>query len=54
MNSMQQHFQSIFKTSKPLESLLTELVATKEILALYVPRSENDVNELPDDLDINI
>jgi len=54
MNSMQQHFQSIFKTSKPLESLLTELAATKEILALYAPRSENDVNELPDDLEINI
>lgn len=47
-------FNSIFATSDPAKALLNELKACQPIFSEYIPPIENDINEIPDDLDIEL
>jgi putative membrane protein len=47
-------FNSIFKKSNPALALIEELKKAKEIFATYIPPIENDMNELPDDLEVDL
>lgn len=51
---METQFQGIFTTENPAETLLKELRATIPVFAAYIPPIENDINELPDELEINL
>jgi len=48
------NLQSIFKTKNPAESLLIELAKCKDTFHRYIPALENNINELPDDLSIDL
>jgi putative membrane protein len=48
------NLQSIFNTKHPAESLLTELANCKDTFHRYIPALENNINELPDDLSIDL
>jgi len=48
------NLQSIFKTKNPADSLLTELANCKDTFHRYIPALENNINELPDDLSIDL
>lgn len=47
-------FERIFKSGDGHENLLRELQAAKAIFQRYLPPLPNDINELPDDLDIDL
>jgi putative membrane protein len=47
-------FNSIFKTNNVSDAFLNELSKTKEVFAEYILPVENDINELPDDLEIDL
>ena len=47
-------FAGIFEKSNPATTFLEELKKCKPIFNQYIPPIENDINELPDDLDINL
>lgn len=47
-------FQTIFNEGNIAEAFLKELKKTKQIFAEYILPVENDINELPDDLEIEI
>jgi putative membrane protein len=46
--------QSIFKSKNPAESLLQELAKCKDTFQRYIPALENNINELPNDLQIDL
>lgn len=46
------NFEKVFTSKKPSQVLLEELLKTKEIFNKFLPPVENDINELPDDLEI--
>jgi putative membrane protein len=46
--------QSIFKTKNPPASLLQELAKCKDTFQRYIPALENNINELPNDLQIDL
>lgn len=46
------NFEKVFTSKKPSQVLLEELLKTKEIFSKFLPPVENDINELPDDLEI--
>lgn len=48
------NFEKVFTSKKPSQVLLEELLKTKEIFNKFLPPVENDINELPDDLEINL
>ncbi len=45
---------NIFKTKNPPEALLIELAKCRDIFHRYIPALENNVNELPNDLSIDL
>lgn len=45
---------SIFKAKNPPEALLIELAKCRDIFHQYIPALENNINELPDDLSIDL
>lgn len=47
-------FERIFKGGDAHENLLRELQAAKPVFQRYLPPLPNDINELPDDLDIDL
>ena len=47
-------FQNIFNSSDLPAAFLNQIKSCKEIFSKYIPSSEDDINELPDDLDIDI
>jgi putative membrane protein len=49
-----QDLQSVFKAKNPPESLLKELEKCKNTFSRYIPALENNVNELPNDLQIDL
>ncbi len=50
-----QEFNKIFKEEDLVtDALLSKLTYLKPLLAQYVPPVENDINEIPDDLEINL
>ncbi len=48
------NLNNIFKTKNPPESLLKELTKCKETFKQYIPALENNINELPNDLRIEL
>ncbi len=54
-DDLQKDFNEIFTEEDVLsEALLSKLATLRNILNQYVPPVENDVNELPDDLDVDL
>lgn len=51
---LNQQFQTIFSAKKPNEALLVALENCKEIFKLYIPALENNENELPNDLKVDL
>jgi len=47
-------FNDIFETDNPADAFIEELKKTKAIFAEYILPIENDINELPDDLDVEL
>lgn len=47
-------FEKVFSSNNPTQILIEELSKTKEIFNKFLPPVENDINELPDDLEINL
>ena len=48
------NFNTIFKTDNPADAFISELKKTKDIFAEYILSIENDINELPDDLEVEL
>jgi len=51
---LREGFERIFNTTNPADALLIELQQLKPVFNQYIPPIENDINELPDELDINL
>jgi len=51
---MRREFQEIFNSPDISEALLSNLEKYQPIFAKYIPPIENDINELPDNLEINL
>jgi len=51
---MKTDFNSIFKSNNVADEFIIELKKTKEIFAKYILPIENDINELPDDLEVEL
>ena len=52
--SLQDNLQSIFNTRKPLEALILQLQHCQPLFNRYLPPLADDINELPDDLDVDL
>jgi len=53
-DKIQTQFDAIFESSNISESFLKALSSTKEFFTEYIPPVENDINELPDDLKVEL
>ncbi|MEA2042736.1 MAG: TPM domain-containing protein [Bacteroidota bacterium] len=51
---MKMGFTSIFSASNPAEAFIEKLQETKPVFAENIPPVENDINELPDDLEVEL
>ena len=51
---MNARFQTIFEKDNPAKAVIEELQACKPLFNKYIPPIEDDINELPDDLEINL
>jgi len=47
-------FQAIFSTQNIATEFIEQLKACKTVFSEYIPSTEDDVNELPDDLDVDL
>ncbi|WP_019866870.1 hypothetical protein [Methylovulum miyakonense] len=47
-------FQGIFHERKPLDALITQLEKSQPVFSRHLPPIANDINELPDDLDVDL
>lgn len=52
--SIEENFQNAFKAPDFNASLIQNLKNCKDIFSKYLPATENDINELPDNLDVDI
>ncbi len=52
--NMQAEFQSIFKADDIATEILHKLEKFQAVFAKYIPPVENDINELPDDMEVNL
>ena len=52
--SLRTEFQQIFNTRQPHIALLGQLEKTATIFSHYLPAQANDINELPDDMEIDL
>ncbi|EIJ42890.1 putative membrane protein [Beggiatoa alba B18LD] len=53
-DNLNQQFHQIFTTANPAITLLKTLSQTRTLFHRYLPPVENDINELPDDLEVNL
>ena len=53
-DEINKQFSTIFETPNPADTLLNNLQNLKTVFHTYIPPIENDINELPDDLDVDI
>jgi putative membrane protein len=49
-----ENFQGVFKSSNLPEAILSALAQCKSVFHEYIPPVENDINELPDDLNVEL
>lgn len=54
LQNIRQGLSGIFQTKNPALALLAQLQALPAVFSQYVPQIEGDVNELPDQLDIDL
>jgi putative membrane protein len=47
-------FQAVFSTTDLPKAILNALAECKSIFSTYIPLVENDINELPDDLNVDL
>lgn len=47
-------FMTIFSKANPAEALLVELKKCQPVFSKYIPPIENDINELPDNLEVEL
>ena len=52
-NTIQEHFDSIFNEGIVSDNILKSLANCKDIFNSYIPPIENDINELPDNLEVS-
>ncbi len=52
--NMNEDFQKIFKADNVADKLIVTLNKWQPVFAKYIPPVENDINELPDDMDIDL
>ena len=52
--SLHQEFKLVFAGKKPMDALLTALHKTRLLFGQYLPALADDINELPDVLDIDL
>jgi len=48
------NFQSVFNSQNIADELINQLANCKDIFSKYIPPIENDINELPDNLDVEL
>lgn len=53
-NKINASFQSIFTSENIANSLLDKLAKCKAVFSEYIPTIEHDINELPDNLDVDL
>ncbi len=53
-DEINKQFSTIFEKPNPADALLNNLQNLKTIFHTYIPPIENDINELPDNLDVDI
>jgi len=53
-DSLNLNLNSIFKAKNPADALIGQLKICKSIFSSYIPPIENDINELPDDLEVDL
>jgi putative membrane protein len=51
--NLKDKFQKMFQANEPADYLLNELKATQEFFNKYIPPIENDINEIPDNIDVD-
>lgn len=51
---LESEFTKIFQSMNPAKAFLDELEKCKPVFAKYIPPIENDINELPDNLEIDL
>jgi len=51
---IQQSFRGVFQANNPSHSLLEKLEGLQTLFSRYVPQVEGDINELPDNLEIDL
>jgi len=49
-----QGFQQIFQERNPAQALLTHLTTCQPVFSRYIPPVDHDINELPDDVEIDL
>lgn len=54
LEKIQNQLNSIFVDNNPADNLLKILASTKDIFSKYIPPIENDINELPDNLKVDL
>ena len=52
--NINENFNAVFKSNNIADELVVQLEKCKDIFSKYIPPVENDINELPDDLDVNL
>lgn len=52
--NMRSDFQTIFKADDVAEELIHKLDKWQPVFTKYIPPVENDINELPDDMEVNL
>ncbi len=51
---IQQGFRGVFQANNPGQSLLEKLEGLQTLFSRYIPQVEGDINELPDNLEIDL
>jgi putative membrane protein len=51
---LKKQLQGIFRSHDPLQALLAVLTASQAVFSQYLPAQPNNINELPDNLDIRL
>jgi putative membrane protein len=54
LEQLEVDFQKAIANKNPIQAIADEILRMKSILSLYIPKTPDDMNELPDDLDIEI
>ncbi len=51
---IQQNFQEVFQSSNPASAFIAKLEGMSVVFSRYIPQVDSDINELPDNLEIDL